>query len=128
MTSYFYVSMVVHLGSNDHFKIRNLIHRNILSSSLKKQWKGEVSLKNGILRVDYKTSIYMLIKKKCIAVQYFYIMNRLFSGDISIVIYKPTKKLKSNYFTQAIKGKLININHLKFTKVNVIKSIKPKWV
>ena len=87
--------MVVHSGSNDHIKIRNLIHGNMLSSSLKKQRKGKVSLKNGILRVDYKTTIYMLMKYLCIAVQCFYIMNRLFSGDISIAIYKPTKKLKS---------------------------------
>ena len=100
----------------------------MLSSSSKKQRNGKISLNNGILGVDYKMTINMLMKHLCIAVQYFYITNRLISGDISRVIYKPTKTMKSNYFTQAIQGKLININKLELTKVNVIKSIESKWV
>ena len=36
-TSYFYTSIVVDQGSNDHLQINNLIHGNMLSSSLKKQ-------------------------------------------------------------------------------------------
>ena len=94
--------MVVNLGSNDHLRIRNLIHGNMLSSSSKKQQKGKVSLKNGIIGVDYKMTINMLMQHLYIAVRYFYITNRLIFGDISRAIYKPTKTLKSNYFTQAI--------------------------
>ena len=52
ITSYFNTSMVVHPGSNDHLHIRNLIHGNMLFSSLKKQRNGKVSLKNGIIGVD----------------------------------------------------------------------------
>ena len=102
ITSYFYASMVVHPVSNDHLLILNLIHRNMLSSSSKKQQNGKVWLKNGILRVDSKMTINMLIQHLYISVQYFYITNRLISGDISRVIYKPTTIMKSNYFTQAI--------------------------
>ena len=100
----------------------------MLFSSSKKQRKGKVSLKNGLKGVDYKMTINMLMKNLYIVVRYFYITNRLISGDISRVIYKPTKTMKSNYFTQAIQGKLININKLELTKVNVIKSIRSKWV
>ena len=62
ITSYFHTSMVVHPGSNDHLRIPNLIHRNMLSPSSKKQWNRKVSLKNSILGVDYKMTINMLIK------------------------------------------------------------------
>ena len=128
VTSYSHVSMVVHSWSNNHLQLRNLIHGNILSSSSKKQWNGNVSLKNGVIGVDYKMTINMLIKILYIAIQYFYMTDQLIYGDISRAIYKPTKILKSNYFTQVIEGKLININQLKWTKVNIIKSIGSKWV
>ena len=59
---YFHILMVVHPGSNDHLQIRNLIHGNMLSSSSKKQQNGKVSLNNGILGVDYKMTINMLMK------------------------------------------------------------------
>ena len=36
ITSYFHISMVVHLRSNDNLQIPNLIHGNILSLSSKK--------------------------------------------------------------------------------------------
>jgi len=72
--------------------------------------------------------INMLMKHLYIAVRYFYITNRFISGDISRVIYKPTKTMKSDYFTQAIQGKIININKFELTKVNVIKSNGSKWV
>ena len=36
INSYSHTSMVVHLGSNDHLWISNLIHRNMLFSSSKK--------------------------------------------------------------------------------------------
>ena len=61
--------MVVNPGSNDHLQILNVIHENILLSSLKKQWNGKVSLKNGILGVDYKMTINMLRKHLYITVQ-----------------------------------------------------------
>ena len=98
----------------------------MLSSSSKKQRNGNISLNNGILGVDYKMVINMLMKYLYIARQYLYITNRLISGKISRVIYKPTKTMKSDYFTQTIQGKLININKLELTKVNGIKNIGPK--
>ena len=100
----------------------------MLSSSLKKQRNGKVSLNNGILGVDYKITITILIKHLYIDVQYFYIINQLISGKISRVIYKPTKTMKSDYFTQTIQGKLTNINKLKLTAINSIRSIGSKWV
>ena len=60
ITSYSHTSMVVHPGSNDHLRIRNLIHGNMLSSSLKEQQNRKVSLENVILGVDYKMTIKML--------------------------------------------------------------------
>ena len=36
ITSYFPTSMVIHPGFNDHLRIRNIIHGNMLSLSLKK--------------------------------------------------------------------------------------------
>ena len=128
ITSYFHTSMVVHQGSNDYLQIRKWIHGNMLSSSSKKQRNRKVSLNNGILRVVYKMTIKMLMKLLYISVWYFYITNRLISGDISRVIYKPSKSMKSDSFTQAVQGKLININKLELTKVNSIKSIGSKWV
>ena len=68
ITSYFHTSVVIHPGSNDLLRIRNLIHGNMLSSSLKKQRNGKVSLNNGILGVDYKMTINMLMKHLYIAV------------------------------------------------------------
>ena len=60
--------MVVHPGSNDHLRIRNLIHGHMLSSSLKKQRNRKVSIKNGIIGVAYKMTINMLMKHLYIAV------------------------------------------------------------
>ena len=75
MTSYFYVSMVVHSRPNNHLQIHNLIHGNMLSSLSKKQQNGKVTLKNGILKVNYKMTINMLMKHLYIIVGYFYITN-----------------------------------------------------
>ena len=75
MTSYFHASMVVHPESNNNSRIRNLIHGNMLSSSLKKQGNGNISLNNGILGVDYKMTINMMKKHLCIAIEHFYITN-----------------------------------------------------
>ena len=88
----------------------------MLSSSSKKQRNEKVSLNNGILGVNYKMTINMLMKHSYIVVQYFYITNLLISKKISRVIYKPTKTIKSDYFTQTIQGKLIDINKLELTK------------
>ena len=53
-TSFFYTSMVVHHGSNDHLPIRKFIHEGLLSSLSKKQQHGKVSLNNAALGFDYK--------------------------------------------------------------------------
>ena len=84
----------------------------MLFLSSKKQRNGNVLLKNGILEVDYKMTINMMMKYLYIVVQYFYVTNRLILGNISRVIYKQTKTMKSNYFIQGIQGKLINVNKL----------------
>ena len=68
ITTYFHTSMVVYPGSNDHLRIRNLIHGNILYSSSKEQQNGKFPLDNGILGVDYKMMINMLMKHLYIAV------------------------------------------------------------
>ena len=83
ITSYFYTSMVVHPRSDDHLRIRNLIHGNMLSSSSKKQRNGKVSLKNGILGVDYKMMMNMLTKNLYITVRYFYIIIDSFLGTLA---------------------------------------------
>ena len=79
----------------------------MLSLSSKKERNGKVSLKTGIIGIDYKMTISMLMRHLYIAVKYFYITNPLISGDISRVIYKPTKITKRNYFTRALKEKTI---------------------
>ena len=89
----------------------------MLSLSSKKQLNEKVSLNNGILGVDYKMIINMLMKHLYTAVRYLYITNRLISEKISRVIYKPTKTTKIDYFTQIIQEKLININKIELTKV-----------
>mmetsp|Transcript_9893 Transcript_9893/g.11434 ORF Transcript_9893/g.11434 Transcript_9893/m.11434 type:complete len:98 (-) Transcript_9893:210-503(-) len=91
-----------------------------------KQRNGKVSLKNCIVGVDYKMTINMLMKYLYIAARYFYITNLLTSWDISRVFYEPTKTVKSNYFIQAIQGKLINLNQMELTKGNIMKSIGSK--
>ena len=128
ITSYFHTSMVVHPGSDDHLQIQNLIHGNMLSSSFKKQRNEKVSLNDGILGIDYKMTINTLMEHLYIAVQYFHITNQLISGKNNRLIYKPTKTMKSDYFTQTIQGKLTILNKFELTKVNSIKSIESKWV
>ena len=123
ITSYFHTLMVVHLGSNDHLRIHNLIHGNMLSSLSKKRRNGKGLLENGILGVDDKMKVTMLTKHLYIAVWYFYITNRFILGDISRVIYKPTKTTKSNYFTQALQWKLFNINKINTKHTPIFHSI-----
>ena len=128
ITLYFHISMIVYSGSNNHLQIRNFIHGNMLSSSLKKQRIGKVSLNNSILSIRYNITIDMLMNYLYVAVQYFYITNWLISGNISKVMYKPTKIMKSDYFIQTIQGKLIDINKFELTKVNSIEIVGSKWV
>ena len=86
-TSFCHTSMVSHPGSDDYLHIRKFIHEGLLSSSLKKQRNGKVSLNNVVLGIDYKLTINMLMKQLYIAVQYFYITNQLILGKISRAIY-----------------------------------------
>jgi len=95
ITYYFHTSMVVHPGSNDYLRIRNLIHGNILSSSSKKQRNGKVSWKNFVLRIDYQLTINLLMKQLYIAVRYFYIINRLTLEEDYQAIYTPTVTTKN---------------------------------
>ena len=94
--------MVLHPGSDDHLHIHKYIHKGLLSSSSKKQQNGKVSLNNAVLRIDYKLTINMLIKKLYIAIQQFYITNQLISGKISRAIYTPIEITKNNYLTKTI--------------------------
>ena len=68
ITSYVHISLAVYPRSNDHLQMHNLIHGNMLSLSSKKQRNGKVSLKNGILGVDYKITINMLMGYLYIAI------------------------------------------------------------
>ena len=112
ITSYAYESLAVHSEYSNHIWMCNSVHGDMLSLSLKKDRSGKLSLKTGIIRIDHKMTIDTLLKHFYIAVWYFYITNRLISGDISRVIYKPTETMKSNYFTQALQGKLFHINKM----------------
>ena len=100
----------------------------MLSLSSKQKRSGKVSLKTRLIGVDNKMKLDMLMKYFYITVPYFYITNWLISGDISRVIYKPTEVMESDYFTQALQGKLFNINTMEMINVHVSKSIKSKWV
>ena len=118
----------MHPGFNNHVRMCNLVHGNMLSLSSKKDRNGKVSLKTGIIRIDNKMTMYTLMKHFYIAVQCFYINNRLISGDISRVIYNPTEVMKSNYFTQALQGKLFHTIKMELMNLYFIKSIESKWV
>ena len=61
-TSFFYISMVVHPGSDDHLRIHKFIHKGLLSSLSKKQPNGKFSMNNAALGFDYKLLINMLMK------------------------------------------------------------------
>ena len=53
-------------------------------------------------RIGWKSSSK---RTKHINVQYFYITDRLKAWDISRIIYKPTRDMKSDYLTKALQGK-----------------------
>ena len=125
-TSFFHTSMVVNSGSNDHLRIRKFIHEGLLSSLTKKHENGKVSLNNTALGFDYTLSINMLMKQLYIAVQYFYVLNRITLEDDCHVVYAPSANTKSEYLTKTIDGELIDINKLEMNKMNSTKSIVSK--
>ena len=122
-TSFFHTSMVVHPESNAHLRIRKFIHKGLLSSLSKKHLSGKVSMDNAALGFDYKLSINMLMKQLYIAVQYFYVLNRITLEVDCQVVYAPSANTKSEYLTKTIDGELININKLEMNKMNSTKTI-----
>ena len=115
--------MILHLGSDDHLRIRKFMHEGLLSSLSKEQQHGKISLNNVVLGIDYKLLINMLLKQLYIAVRYFYIINRLTLGEDYQALYTQTATTKSDYLTKTINGELININKLELNKMNSTKSI-----
>ena len=88
-TSLFHSSMVVNTGSKDHLRIRKFIQEGLLSSLLKKQQNGKVSINNAALGFDYTLSINTLMKQLYIAVRYSYILNQITLEDDCHVVYAP---------------------------------------
>ena len=127
-TSFFHTSMVVHPGLDDHLRIRKFIHKGLLSSLLKKQQNGKVSMNNAALGFDYKLSINMLMKQLYIAVWYFYVLNRITLEESYQSIYALSTTAKSEYLTKTIGGELIDIKKLEMNKMNSTKSIVLKQV
>ena len=128
ITSFFHTSIVVHPGLNDHLCIRKFIQEGLLSSLLKKQQNGKVSIYNAVFGFDYKLSISMLMNQLYIAVCYFYTLNQITLKENYHVVYAPSANTKSEYLTKTIDGELININKLEMNKMNSTKSIVPKRV
>ena len=83
-------------------------------------------MNNVALGFNYKLSINMLMKQLYIAVQYFYITNRLTLEEDYQAIYTPTTTTRSDYLTRTIDGELIDINKLEMNKMNSTKSIVSK--
>ena len=120
--------MVVNRGSDDHLRIRKIIHDGLLFLLSKEQQNGEVSLNNVALGLDYKLQIKMLMKKLYIVVRYFYITNRLTMEEDYQAIYPSTITTRNDYVTKTIDGELIDINQLEINKMNSTKSIVSKRV
>ena len=85
-------------------------------------------MNNAALGFDYKLSIDMLTKQLYIAVQYFYVLNRITVENHCHVVYAPSANTQSEYLTKTIDGELININKLEMNKMNSTKSIVSKRV
>ena len=86
-------------------------------------------MNNAALGFDYKfakLSINMLMKQLYIALQYFYVFNRITLEDDCHVVYVPSADTKSEYLTKTIDGGLININKLEMNEINNTKSIVSK--
>ena len=111
VASIFHTSMVVHPELDDHLLICKFIHKDLLSSLLKKQQYGKVSLNNAALGFDHKLLIDMLMKKICIAVRYFYILNQITLEEDCQAIYASSTNTKSEYLTKTIDGELIEVGN-----------------
>ena len=61
-----------------------------------------------------------------IEVKYFHITNRLKAGDNNRIIYKPTKVIESNYFTEALHTKPFHTNKIRLMNACFTRSIKIK--
>ena len=53
-------------------------------------------------------------RTKHINVRYIYITDRLKAGDVSRVIYKPTRDMESDYLTKALQGKVFHAHRKTF--------------
>ena len=71
------------------------LYKGLLSSLLKKQQDGKVSLNNAALGFDYTLLINMLMKKLYIAVRYFYVLNQITLEDDCHVVYAPSANTQS---------------------------------
>ena len=100
----------------------------MLSLSSKQKSNNKSLSKAILIGVDDTMTLDILMNYFHIAVQYFNITNQLISWDISRVIYKPTKTLKSNCFTQTLQETLFHTNKIELTNVYFTKRIKSKWM
>ena len=77
---------------------------------------------------DCKLLINMLMKQLYIAVQYFYVLNRIAMEEDCHIVYAPSASTKSEYLTKTFDGELININKLEINKMKSTKSVVSKRV
>ena len=68
------------------------------------------------------------MKQLQIALQYFYITNRVTLEKIRRDVYTPTKSMKNDYLTKTIHGELSDINKLELNVMISTKSIVVKQV
>ena len=90
LTLYVPVSFAVHSESSSHVEMYTSVHESMLYLSLKQKNSAKSLSKARLIGVDNKMTLDMLMKHFYIAVRYFYITNRLMTGNISRIIYKPT--------------------------------------
>ena len=127
-TSFFYTSLVVHPGLNDHLCIHKFIHKGLLSSLSKKQYNEKVSLNKAALGFDYKLLINMFMRQLYIVVWYFCVLNQITLEENCHVIYAPSANTKSECLTKTIDGELIDISKFEMNKMNSTNSIISKRV
>ena len=120
--------MVLHPGLDDYLGIHKFIHKDLLSSLSKEQQNGKVSLNNVVLGINSNLLINMLMKQLYIAVQYFYVINRIILEEDCQAIYTSITTTKNDYLTKTIDGELIDIKKLEMNKMNSTKSIISKRV
>ena len=85
-------------------------------------------MNNAALVFEYKLLIDMLMKKLCIAMQYFYILNQITLVEYCLVVYASSAIIKSECLTKAIDEELIGISKLETGNMNSTKSIVSKLV